>query len=63
MKCFNCDQEGHMAWQCGQQAATTPERPDSLAIYRRPVAEISQRYQEWADKIRADMGWAKSSDE
>ena len=59
MKCFNCDQEGHMAWQCG----TEPQRADPTALYRRPVAEISQRYHEWADKIRADMGWTKSSDE
>lgn len=57
MKCFNCDQEGHMAWQCG--TTTTPERPDPLALYRRPPGEVSADPHGWADKIRADMGWTK----
>lgn len=60
MKCFNCDEDGHLAYQCGMLAATMPERPpDSLALYRRASWEISKRYTEWADQIRAEMGWTK----
>ena len=59
MKCFNCDGDGHLAWQCGTTYGITPERPDPLALYRRAPSEISQRYSVWADQIRAEMGWVK----
>ena len=61
MKCFNCDEDGHLASHCGYRAGTAPERPpDSLALYRRAAWEISQQAAEWADKIRAAMGWHKT---
>jgi hypothetical protein len=47
MKCFNCQQEGHMAWQCdwipgaGPEWATTPQ---PLHVTRRPPDAPSDSY-------------------
>ena len=64
MRCFNCQQDGHIARDCQWSAHLTPgPRPlhDPMAIYRRDPAEISARYSEWADQIRADMKWHRTT--
>lgn len=36
MKCFNCDEEGHMAFECHREASTTRHRPAGILTPHRP---------------------------
>ena len=55
MRCFNCDEPGHMAWECGFQGMSTAN-----PLRRRPAAAVANPHA-WAEKIRAALGWAPGS--
>ena len=59
--CFNCGETGHLAAACPAQAATPPRRTyDNKIPPRRPEHEIADA-RAWADAIRHDMGWPRTT--